>query len=395
MSPAKEKSARSTVAGVQPAVPLLDLSREYGQISAEVMNAIERVRRSQHYILGPEVEALEKELAGFCGTAQAVGCASGTDALWLALVAAGVQPGDFVLTTPFSFFASASAIVRAGARPVFVDIEPDTFNLDAVAVENFLRSRPREKLRAVLPVHLYGQCAAMDEFEKLAREFDLALIEDAAQAIGAKFRGRPAGSMGSAAAFSFYPTKNLSAYGDAGAITTNDPEIAAHMRRLRNHGSPQRYLHIEFGWNSRLDAIQAAVLRVKLQYVERWNEARRAQAALYDRLFAEAGLTGGNQPPIRLPQTNPGAHHIFHQYVVRADRRDALRTFLSERKIGTEVYYPIPLHLQPCFAYLGYREGDLPEAERAAKEVLALPVFPQLTEDEQRWVANRIADFYS
>jgi dTDP-4-amino-4,6-dideoxygalactose transaminase len=394
---------------------MLDLQRQYDQVGAEVLAAVGRVCASQHYILGSEVEAFERELGDFCGARDAVGCSSGTDALWLALVAAGVQPGDHVLTTPFSFFASASAIVRAGARPVFADIDPHTFNLDPTRVESFLRGAKRDKLRALLPVHLHGQCADMDKLQRLAEEFGLSLVEDAAQAIGARWadesgKVRNAGSMGVAAAFSFYPTKNLSAYGDAGLVTTNNPEIAAHMRRLRNHGSPQRYVHEEFGWNCRLDAIQAAILRVKLKYVEGWNDARRQRAALYDSLFREAGLASqskiSNQLsadldsaipddfPIHLPHTAAAAHHVFHQYVVRAYRREELREFLTARKIGTEIYYPIPLHLQPCFVYLGYREGDFPEAERAAKEVLALPMFPELTEDEQRWVVQSIADFY-
>lgn len=385
-------------------IPMLDLQRQYVQIREEVLAAVESVCASQHYILGAEVEALEHELAGFCGARDAVGCASGTDALWLALVAAGVQPGDQVLTTPFSFFASASSIVRAGARPIFADIDPLTFNLDSAQVESFLRSSPHGKLRALLPVHLYGQCADMDHFQHLAGEFRLALIEDAAQAIGARWgseanKAHHAGSMGVSAAFSFYPTKNLSAYGDAGLVTTNDPETAAHMRRLRNHGSSRRYVHEELGWNSRLDAIQAAILRVKLKYIEGWNDARRERAATYDKLFAATGLTSTDEQPenfapIRLPRTSEQAHHVFHQYVVRAYRRDELREFLTARKIGTEIYYPIPLHLQPCFVYLGYREGDFPEAERAAKEVLALPMFPELTEEEQRWVVASIADFY-
>jgi dTDP-4-amino-4,6-dideoxygalactose transaminase len=391
-------------AGPLDAVPMLDLRRQYEQVRAEVVEAVERVCASQHYILGCEVEALEGELAGFCGAGYAVGCASGTDALWLALLAAGVQPGDQVLTTPFSFFASASAIARAGARPVFADIDPHTFNIDPVQVECFLRAARRDKLRAVLPVHLYGQCADMDSLQPLADEFQLSVIEDAAQAIGGRLgsqqsKPRMAGSMGVSAAFSFYPTKNLSAYGDAGLVTTSNPEMAEHMRRLRNHGSPRRYVHEELGWNCRLDAMQAAILRVKLKYVYEWNDSRRARAARYDQLFAEASLTSageqpGNAAPIRLPLTAAGAHHVFHQYVVRAYRRDELREFLSARKIGTEIYYPIPLHLQPCFVYLGYREGDLPEAERAAKEVLALPMFPELTEDEQIWVVKSIADFY-
>ena len=412
--------------GAKPlaAVPLLDLQRQYEQIRAEVLAAVGRVCASQQYILGSEVESFERDLADFCGVKEAVGCASGTDALWLALVIAGVQPGDHVLTTPFSFFASASAIARAGARPVFADIDPVTFNLDPTQVEAHLRRSGYRKLRALLPVHLYGQCADMDRLPPLTDEFHLALIEDAAQAIGAAWRDCRTGSMGVAAAFSFYPTKNLSAYGEAGLATTNDPDLAARMRRLRNHGSSRRYVHEELGWNSRLDAMQAAILRVKLKYVEGWNQARRQRATVYDKLFAEAGLTVGqrsqshaakpgseptsvshstfnHQPstisansPLRSPQTCAHAHHVFHQYVIRAHRRDELREFLSARQIGSEIYYPIPLHLQPCFAYLGYREGDLPEAERAAKEVLALPMFPELKEEQQRWVVASIAEFY-
>jgi len=411
--------------GAKPlaAVPLLDLQRQYEQIRAEVLAAVGRVCASQQYILGIEVESFERDLAGFCGAKEAVGCASGTDALWLALVTCGVQPGDQVLTTPFSFFASASAIARAGARPVFADINAATFNLDPTKVEAHLRRSGYRKLRALLPVHLYGQCADMDRFQVLANEFRVAMVEDAAQGIGASWRDCRAGSMGMAAAFSFYPTKNLSAYGEAGLVTTNDPELAAHMRRLRNHGSSRRYVHAELGWNSRLDAMQAAILHVKLKYLEGWNQARRQRAARYDKLFAEAGLTlgrrsqshakPGSEPasashstinnqqstisassPVHLPQTSSNAHHIFHQYVIRAHRRDELHEFLSARQIGSEIYYPIPLHLQPCFAYLGYREGDFPEAERAAKEVLALPMFPELTEDEQRWVVASVAEFY-
>ncbi len=398
------RPAPSSAEGQPASVPLLDLQRQYEQIRAEVLAAVGRVCASQHYILGEEVEAFEREMAGFCGTNHAVGCASGTDALWLALAAAGVGPGEQVVTTPFSFFASASAIVRAGARPVCVDIDPQTFNLDPAKVEALLRGRAQRRVRALLPVHLYGQCADMGALQGLADEFHLALVEDAAQAIGAGFtdlhgQTRHAGALGVAAAFSFYPTKNLSAYGEAGLVTTTSAEMAEHMRRLRNHGSSRRYVHEEMGWNSRLDAMQAAILRVKLNYVESWNEARRQRAAKYDQLFKAAGLTAaGPQPenaaPVRLPMTSTFAQHVFHQYVIRAFRRDELREFLSARKIGTEVYYPTPLHLQPCFAYLGYRDGDFPEAERAAREVLALPMFPELTEDEQRWVVESIADFY-
>jgi len=377
-------------------VPALDLSRQYAQIREQILAAIERVCSSQRFILGEEVEALEREIAAYVGVTHAVGCASGTDAIWLALAAAGVGPADGVGTTAFSFFASASAIVRAGARPVFFDVDPHTLNLDPAHVEAHLRNRKSRRLRALLPVHLYGQCADMDRFGDIAAEFRLDILEDAAQAIGAGWRDRRAGSLGRAAAFSFYPTKNLSAYGDAGLITCNDLEMAEHMRRLRNHGSPRRYLHEEMGWNSRLDAIQAAVLRVKLPHIEQWNRQRRERAATYDRLLTQSGLTSSTgDAPVRTLAVAPQAGHVYHQYVIRAERRDPLRQFLADRRIGTEIYYPIPLHLQPVFAYLGYREGDLPESERAAREVLALPMFPELTEHEQQWVVESIAEFYS
>ena len=377
-------------------VPLLDLGRQYAAIREEILAAVERVCSSQHFILGAEVEALERELAAFTGAAQAVGCASGTDALWLALTAVGVHPGDSVITTAFSFFASASAIVRAGGRPVFVDVDPHTLNLDPHQLEAHLRAGKSTRLRALLPVHLYGQCADMDALRQLADEFQVAIVEDAAQAIGARWRDAHAGSIGALATFSFYPSKNLSAYGDAGLVTTNHAEFADHMRRLRNHGSPQRYLHEELGWNCRLDAIQAAVLRVKLPHVETWNRKRREHAAAYDLLLTQSGLISATgDSPVRVLTRSPHAHHVYHQYVIRAQRRDELRQFLTDRKIGTEIYYPIPLHLQPVFAYLGYREGDLPESERAAREVLALPMFPELTDEEQQWVVESIAEFYS
>jgi len=387
------------------AVPLLDLRRQYASLREEVLAAITRVCDSQGFILGPEVEALEREIAALTGAVAAVGCASGTEALWLALVAAGVKPGDAVVTTAFSFFASASSIVRAGATPILVDVEPGTLNLDAELVRKRMAEKRPANLRAIMPVHLYGQCANMDALKEVAEEFGAVMVEDAAQAIGAKWRERGAGAMGATAAFSFYPTKNLSAYGDAGMVTTMQPEMAEHMRRLRNHGSPRRYYHDEFGWNGRMDAIQAAVLRVKLRYIEEWNRARQRHAATYDRKFAEAGLAGASssgevgaearRKPVRLPERSPDATHVFHQYVIRAERRDELRKFLTDRKIGTEVYYPLPLHLQPVFAYLGLREGDLPVAERAAKEVLALPMFPELTEDEIGFVVASVAEFYS
>jgi dTDP-4-amino-4,6-dideoxygalactose transaminase len=377
-------------------VPLLDLGRQYAAIREEILAAVERVCSSQHFILGAEVEALERELAAFTGAAQAVGCASGTDALWLALTAVGVHPGDSVITTAFSFFASASAIVRAGGRPVFVDVDPHTLNLDPHQVKAHLRAGKSTRLRALLPVHLYGQCADMDALRQLADEFQVAIVEDAAQAIGARWRDARAGSIGALATFSFYPSKNLSAYGDAGLVTTSQAEFADHMRRLRNHGSPQRYLHEELGWNCRLDAIQAAVLRVKLPHLETWNRKRREHAAAYDLLLTQSGLISATgDSPVRVLTRSPHAQHVYHQYVIRAQRRDELRQFLTDRKIGTEIYYPIPLHLQPVFAYLGYREGELPESERAAREVLALPMFPELTDEEQQWVVESIAEFYS
>jgi len=413
------KTPQTTARNTAPeSVPLLDLRRQYDGIHEEVLAAIARVCDSQSFILGPEVESLEREIAALTGAACAVGCASGTEALWLALVAAGVKPGDSVMTTAFSFFASASAIVRAGAMPVFVDVDPGTLNLDAALVDRQLRDRqlrdrqlrtkPPENLRAILPVHLYGQCADMDAFDRIvteyateyAQEFKVAIVEDAAQAIGAEWNGRGAGSLGITAAFSFYPTKNLSAYGDAGIVTTSRPEMAERMRQLRNHGSPRRYYHNGFGWNGRMDAIQAAVLRVKLAHIADWNQSRRQHAATYDHLFANAGLTSSqtsNQlsAPVRLLARSPQAKHVFHQYVIRAQRRDDLRKFLADRKIGSEIYYPLPLHLQPVFSYLGLKAGDLPVSEQAAREVLALPMFPELAETEIRWVVESIADFYS
>ena len=400
LAPVGKSEAIQLRATEREAVPLLDLRRQYKGIRTEVLAAIARVCDSQSFVLGPEVEALEREIAELTGAVSAVGCASGTEALWLALVAAGVKPGDSVITTAFSFFASASAIVRAGATPVFVDADPGTLNLDAALVDRRLRKKRPGNLRAILPVHLYGQCADMDAFDPVAREFGVAIVEDAAQAIGAEWSGRGAGSLGVTAAFSFYPTKNLSAYGDAGIVTTTRPEMAEHMRRLRNHGSPRRYYHDEFGWNGRMDAIQAAVLRVKLAHIADWNQRRRQHAATYDQLFAGAGLTSSQASshrgaPVCLLSRSPQAKHVFHQYVIRAQRRDDLRKFLADRKIGSEIYYPLPLHLQPAFSYLGLKAGDLPVAEQAAREVLALPMFPELTEAEIKSVVESIAEFYS
>jgi dTDP-4-amino-4,6-dideoxygalactose transaminase len=378
-------------------IPMLDLSRQYAGLRDEILAAVARACDSQRYILGEDAIAFEREFAALCGTADAVGCASGTDGLWLALAAAGIGPGDSVITTPFSFFATASSILRAGAKPVFADVDPETLNLAPTSVEEHLKRTPHGA-RALMPVHLYGQCADMDSFDRLAAEFKLQVIEDAAQAVGATWNGKPAGSLSAAAAFSFYPTKNLSAFGDAGAVTTSDAHLAERMRSLRNHGSKQRYYHDEVGANSRLDSIQAAVLRVKMPHLASWNNARRERAQLYTQLLTGAGLTktgADSTAPVRLLKTLPGAHHIYHQYVIRVQDRDRLRAFLTERGIGAEIYYPIPLHLQKCFGYLGYAPGDLPEAEQAALDVLALPIFAELQEDEQRHVVETMAEFYS
>jgi len=378
-------------------VPMLDLKRQYATIRDQVRVVIDQVCESQSLVLGEEVAALEREISTFLGAASTVGCSSGTDALWLALAGVGVGAGDSFLTTPFTFFASASSITRCGARPIFADIDPFTFNLSAGAVEQAIRTQRPVNLKGIMPVHLYGQCVDADVFDSVAAAHKLVIVEDAAQAFGATWKGRHAGTLGRSAAFSFYPTKNLSAFGDAGAATSTDPEVGEHMKRLRNHGAARRYYHEEIGWNARMDAIQGAVLRIKLHHIEEWNQTRRAIAANYDHLLQEAGLAGGRgtsmyvdeSHPIALPATSPEAKHIFHQYVIRAHRRDELREFLQARKIGCEIYYPVPLHLQECFAYLGYKPGDFPESERA------LPIFPELTKAEQEVVIAAIAEFYS
>lgn len=380
---------------------MLDLRRQYAAIKDDVAAAVERVMTSQHFIGGPELDGFERESAEYLGAAASIGCASGTDALWLALRGAGVEEDTSVVTTPFSFFASVSAIVRCGATPVLADVDPGTLNLSPERVEAALKRGRSQNMRAVMPVHLFGQCADMDGFDRLANQHKVAIVEDAAQAFGASWNGKKAGRLSKSAGFSFYPTKNLSAFGDGGCVTTDDEAVAQHVRRLRNHGSDRRYYHEEIGWNSRLDAVQAAVLRIKLKHIDDWNQKRRMIACGYHGMLTSAGLTKAEattvdkQHPVALLSTLPQAHHIYHQFVVRTHRRDELREFLSERKIGTEVYYPLPLHLQKCFAYLGYRGGDLPESERASKEVLALPIFPELREDEQQRVVGAVAEFYS
>jgi len=377
-------------------VPMLDLKRQYQPLHEELLQALDHVLQTQQFILGEPVAAFERDAAAQLGVAHAIGCSSGTDALWLALAAAGIGPGDAVVTTPFSFFASVSSILRAGATPVLADIDPATFNLSPAAVRTVLDAPQPTPIRALLPVHLYGQCADWTAFSRLGQAFGLKLIEDAAQAWGAEWKGKKAGALGDAAAFSFYPTKNLSAAGDAGMVTTNSADLDEFARALRQHGMKRRYYHDEIGWNARLDGFQAAVLSVKLKYIDGWNQARRAVAEKYHELFAAAGSAESGPYPthgIVLPQEVPGSKHVWHQYVIRTARRDELREFLATRQIGSEIYYPVPLHLQEALKPLGYKEGDFPEAERAAREVLALPIFPELREDEQQTVVNAIAEF--
>jgi dTDP-4-amino-4,6-dideoxygalactose transaminase len=382
----------------------LDLSREYRAIGPAVLEAIEAVLSSQRFVLGEEVAAFERAVQERCRVAHAVGCASGTDALWLALAATGVQTGDAVITTPFSFFATVSSILRAGARPILADIDPESFNLSPKAVEACLASAGPSTVHAILPVHLFGQVVDWDGFAALQSNYHqeksrgLVLIEDAAQAFGACWDGRPAGGLGDAAAFSFYPTKNLGAGGDAGMVTTSAVPVAERLRMLRVHGMRRRYYHEEIGWNSRMDTIQAALLLTKLRFIDEWNEQRRKLARNYGTLFDRAGLTEPGPYPDRgviLPKTHKKATHVFHQYTIRVRPRDELKAFLARNRVGSEVYYPLPLHLQPALESLGYGPGSFPESERAAREVLALPIFPQLTFEEQEVVVARISEYFS
>src|SRR6266542_5684374 len=369
-------------------VPLLDLQAQYATIRDEVRPAVDRVFETQQFVLGPEVEALEAEIARYSQTQFAIGCASGSDALLLALMSCGVSRGDEVITTPFSFFATASAIARLGARPVFVDIDKDTYNINPALVAGAITDRTK----AIMPVHIYGQCAEMDPLIELGQNRGIPIIEDAAQAIGAEDRSRRAGSMGTIGCFSFYPSKNLGGAGDGGMLVTNDQEHAQRLRKLRVHGEERKYFHELVGINSRLDALQASVLRAKMPHLDRWSIARQRNAQQYELMFADAGLTG----EIEVPFVRSGARHIFHQYVIRVrnGRRDALREHLRARSVGTDVYYPLPLHLQECFSFLGYQEGDFPLAERAAKETLALPVYPEMTAEQQDYVVSAISEFF-
>lgn len=373
----------------ETSVPLLDLKAQYAGLKDELLASVERVFDAQGFILGEEVRALEEEVARYSQTRFAIGCASGSDALLLALMALDVRAGDEVLTTPYSFFATAGSVARLGAVPRFVDIDPQTYNLDPSQVEDALT----ERTRAVMPVHLYGQCAEMDALADVAARRGLPLIEDAAQAIGAEETGgRRAGSMSAIGCFSFYPTKNLGGAGDGGMMTTDDEELARRLRILRVHGGETKYHHTVVGINSRLDALQAAVLRVKFPHLDAWSDARAARADTYRSLFTDAGLA----EEVELPFVREGVRHIYNQFVVRirSGRRDELIEHLRARRVGTEVYYPVPLHLQECFRDLGQREGDFPHAERAARETLALPVYPELTERQQEHVVESIHSFF-
>lgn len=369
------------------AVPALDLKAQYLSIRDEIDEVVGRVIESQMFINGPEVAQLEVELAEYCGVSHGIGCASGTDALLLPLMALGLGAGDEVITTPYTFFATASSIWRTGAKPVFVDIEPDTYNIDPRQIEAAVTPRTR----AILPVHLYGQTADMDPINEIARNASLFVLEDAAQAIGAGYRDQRAGRLGHAAAFSFYPSKNLGGFGDGGLMTTDDAELARTLARLRVHGMEPKYYHHEVGINSRLDALQAAVLRVKLRHLDDWTDRRRQAAARYGSLIDEYGLGEFAQLPIE----RPDYFHVYNQYVIRvpAAVRDPLREYLTSRQIGTEIYYPVPLHLQRCFASLGHQAGDFPRAEAAAQETIALPMHTELTEEQQDHVVGSIRQF--
>lgn len=379
---------------------MLDLSREFAEIREEVLAAMTAVCDAQRFILGPEVGRFEAAAAAACGVPYAVGCASGTDALWLALAALRVGAGQSVVTTPFSFFATVSSILRAGARPVLADIDERTFNLSPETVLEAVRQAGRapkgRRIAAVMPVHLYGQCADMTSFRAMAEEHGMKLVEDAAQAFGAAWEGVRAGGLGDAAAFSFYPTKNLSAFGDAGMVTTADEDLYERCKMLRAHGMRRRYLHDEVGWNSRMDTLQAAVLQVKLRRVDAGNARRRELARLYHERFTDAGLVGTRtEDGLVLPYADPRGEPVYHQYVVRAPRRDALREHLTALSIGSEVYYPQPLHLQESLKFLGYAAGDFPVSERAAAEVLALPMFPELRVEELETVVDAVRRFYA
>ena len=365
-------------------VPMLDLQAQYRPIRDQVLEVVTRVCDSQRFIMGPEIEGLERELAALVGVRHAVGVSSGTDALLLAMMALGIQAGDEVITSTYSFFATAGCVARLGATPVFVDIDPVTYNIDPAAIAAAIT--PQTK--AIIPVHLYGQSADLDPIVETACRAGVPVIEDAAQAIGARYKGRVVGGDGRLGCFSFFPSKNLGAFGDGGLVTTNDDELVAVLRRMRVHGADRQYYHQVIGGNFRIDALQAAVLRVKLPHLAGWTDGRRRNAARYDALFAEAGL--GDR--VTLPVAMPDRYHIFNQYVVRLQHRDAVKAHLESRGVGCAIYYPVPFHEQECFAYLGCRAGQFPHAERAARETLALPIYGELTEAQQRYVVQCVAE---
>jgi len=376
-------------------IPLLDLKAQYAPIREEIRAAMDRVCDAQYFIGGPEVEALEGEVARYSAAQFAIGVTSGTDALIVTLMASGIKPGDEVITTPYSFFATAGCIDRLGAVPVFVDIDPRSYNIDPALVEAAVTA----KTRAIIPVHLYGQMAEMDPIMAIAARHNLVVIEDAAQAIGAEYGGRRAGSIGHFGCFSFFPSKNLGAFGDGGMVTASDAHLAHVARLLRNHGAEPKYYHKLVGGNFRLDALQAAILRIKLPYLDGWTAGRQRNAERYRALFAAAGLVvdgpaAAGQHGIVLPAELPARRHIYNQFVIRTDRRAAVMAALKERKIGHEIYYPVPLHLQECFTALGYRPGSLPHAGLAANETLALPIYPELTEEMQAAVVDAVAAAY-
>ncbi len=367
-------------------VPLLDLKEQNDALRPEIEAALGGVLDTNGFILGAEVAALENEIAEYCGTKYAVGCASGSDALLLALMALDVGEGDEVITTPYSFFATVSAITRLGAKPVLVDIDPKTYNLDISQIE----TKITEKTRAIQPVHLYGQCAEMDELNEIRKKYGIPIVEDAAQAIGAMNDGKRAGAMSEIGCFSFYPSKNLGGMGDGGMMTTDDEALANKLKALRIHGAEERYYHKYVGLNSRLDGFQGAVLRVKLKHLDSWTDKRKANADNYRHLFENLGLT----EQIILPFERKNVRHIYNQYVVRVPhKRDELRAFLTANEIGTDIYYPVSLHLQECFEYLGYQANDFPESEKASQETLALPIFPELSAEQQELVVEKISEF--
>ena len=372
-------------------VPLLDLKAQYAGIRDEIVNVVLDIFESQYFILGPRVESLEKDIATYCSAEYAVGVSSGSDALLIALMAAGIGPGDSVITSPYTFFATAGSIARLGAKPMFVDIEPDTYNISPPKISRALEKLSvdeRAHVKAIMPVHLYGQCADMDPIQEIASDHNLIIIEDAAQAIGAEYNNKRAGSLGDFGCFSFFPSKNLGAFGDGGIVTTASAELYEKMRILRVHGSKPKYYHKFIGGNFRLDALQAAVVSVKLNHLDAWSLSRQKNAQVYRKLFAEAGLDR-----IQLPLERE-SRHIYNQFVIKVpEKRDALRQYLQENKIGTEVYYPVPLHLQECFADLKYRNGDFPFAEEAATHTLALPIYPDLSIEQLEYVVTKIRDF--